>query len=177
MLRRGFAHYVAAREHATTNFERTELLELPISYDDLMRSARVRQRDDPEAARGSWLRARVWLAPRFPLNVQHMLLLLEVIATANKTARRMMAALQVWRDTEAFPMKVHMPLMLSVFAQLVCSAYAPCTAADAPDSCFELPADYEEKDLSDILAESMGVEGGAHGGGGGAEYVEPGLGF
>ena len=134
----------------------------------------MRQRDNPEES-GSWLRARVWLAPSFPLNVQHMLLLLEVIATANKTARRVMAALQVWRDTEAFPMKVHMPLMLSIFAQLACSGYAPCTAADAPDSCFELPADYEEKDLSDILAESVGVEGGADGGG--AEYDEPGFGF
>ena len=181
VLGRSFAHYVAAREHATTNFERSELLHLPVSYDDLMVSAGMRQRDDPEA-QGSWLRARVWLAPKFPLNVQHMLLLLEVIATANKTARRMMAALQVWRDTEAFPMKVHMPLMMSIFAQLVCSGYAPCTAADAPDSCFELPADYKERDLADILAESVGVEGDASGEGyygysRCAEYDEPGFGF
>ena len=30
----------------------------------------------------------------------------QVIATANKTARRVMAALEAWRHTEAFPMKV-----------------------------------------------------------------------
>jgi hypothetical protein len=152
-----FEQYLAARDHLD-NFEKSELLQLPVSYDDLMRTSGVRQRDDPET-QGSWLKARVWMAERFPLNVGHMLLLLEVIATANKTARRVMAALEAWRQTEAFPMKVHAPLMLTVFAQLACSRYAPCTAADAPDGSFEVPAGYLQQDMADILTESVGVEG------------------
>lgn len=152
-----FEHYIVAREHVE-NFERSELLQLPVSYDDLMRTSGVRQRDDPET-QGSWLKARVWMAERFPLNVGHMLLLLEVIATANKTARRVMAALEAWRQTEAFPMKVHAPLMMTVFAQLACSRYAPCTAADAPDGWFEVPGGYLQQDMADVLTESVGVEG------------------
>ena len=86
-----------------------------------------------------------------------MLLLLEVIATANKTASRVRSALVAWRHSEAFPMKVHMPLMMTVFAQLTCSGYAPCTAADAPDASFEVPAGYTRQDLAEILAESVSV--------------------
>ena len=152
-----FEHYIAAREHLD-NEVRSELLQLPVSYNDLMRSSGVRERGDPQT-QGSWLKARVWMAERFPLNVGHMLLLLEVIATANKTARRVMAALEAWRQTEAFPMKVHAPLMLTVFAQLACSHYAPCTVADAPDGSFELPADYLQQGMEDILTEAVGVEG------------------
>ena len=151
-----FEQYIAAREHLD-NEVRSELLQLPVSYNDLMRSSGVRERGDPQT-QGSWLKARVWMAERFPLNVGHMLLLLEVIATANKTARRVMAALEAWRQTEAFPMKVHAPLMLTVFAQLACSHYAPCTVADAPDGSFELPADYLQQDMEDILTEAVGVE-------------------
>ena len=44
----------------------------------------VRKENNPEE-HGSWLKARVWLAPRFPLNVQHMLLVLEVLAAVNKS--------------------------------------------------------------------------------------------
>ncbi len=74
-------------------------------------------------------------------------------------------------------MKVHMPLLMTIFAQVACSRYAPCTPADAPDSWFELPAGYEQRDLGDILADSLGVEGGSSTrGGGGAEATgEPGL--
>ena len=56
-------------------------------------------------------------------------------------------------------MKVHMPLLMTVFAQLSCSHYAPCSAADAPDGLFELPRDYEEVDLADILSESVTLTG------------------
>ena len=68
-----FDHYLSARENLG-NFERSELLQLPLSYDDLMRSAGVRRRGEPEV-QGSWIRARVWMAERFPLNVGHMLLI------------------------------------------------------------------------------------------------------
>lgn len=54
-------------------------------------------------------------------------------------------------------MKVHVPLMMTVFAQLACSRYAPCTAADAPDSSFDVPAGYEQQEMADILADSVSI--------------------
>ena len=55
-------------------------------------------------------------------------------------------------------MKVHMPLLLTVFAQLSCSNYAPCTSNDAPDSLFELPEGYELRELSEILEETIALD-------------------
>ena len=48
---------------------------------------------------------------------------------------------------------------MTVFAQLACSRYAPCTAADAPDDWFEVPCDYEQRDLTDILSDSVSLVG------------------
>jgi hypothetical protein len=120
-----FDKYVACRGRENSNQITSELLQIPVTYDDLMKSVGVRDRQHPSDD-GSRLRAKLWLAKDFPLNVEHMQLLLDVIAHANGTARRMSAVLERWRERDVFPMKVHVPLLMTLYAQLICSDYRPC---------------------------------------------------
>ena len=89
-----FEAYVANRHaaaRANANQVSSELLQIPVSYDDLMKCVGYREREHPETE-GSRLRAKVWLARDFPLNVSHMQLLLDVIAHANTSAARLSQA-------------------------------------------------------------------------------------
>jgi len=155
-LHGSFEAYVAARDAWDENRITTELMQVPISYDDLMKMNGVRPKEDNE---GSRLRAKVWLAREFPLSLDHMRLLLDVIAVANKSAAKVSAALGNFSDRDAFPMKVHVPLLLSLYAQLGCTDFEPNGCQKLPPGWFDVPADYEEvspdKVLDSLLSSSL----------------------
>jgi len=65
------------------------------------------------------LQARVWLAKDLPLTIEHMQLLLNLIALANGTAAKMADALARMGDRDVFPMRLHVPLVLSFYARYI----------------------------------------------------------
>ena len=103
----------------------------------------------------------MWLAPQasgFPLTLEHLLLVLRVLAVANTGAARMAATLES-SGLEQFPMRVQVPLLMTLYAQVLCSKCEPCAAADAPDAHFELPEGYDEGDMLSILTDAVGELG------------------
>mmetsp|Transcript_47228 Transcript_47228/g.156544 ORF Transcript_47228/g.156544 Transcript_47228/m.156544 type:complete len:326 (+) Transcript_47228:959-1936(+) len=140
-----FLGYVAARGRDFSDGVRSELMQVPMTYDDLMKSVGMRQRGDAEQE-GSTLRARVWLAHDSPLNVEHLQLILNLLALINQHASDAAHALGRWPERDAFPMKVNVPLPLSLYAQLVVADVKPAGGAAMPASHFAVPDEYEEMD-------------------------------
>ena len=163
-LRGGYDEYAAedAREAARASLVVSELLELPVTTGDALKAAGLSKKSDDPEAQGSRLRARVWLAPQasgFPLTLEHLLLVLRVLAVANTGAARMAATLEKFKGLEQFPMRVQVPLLMTLYAQVLCSKCEPCAAADAPDAHFELPEGYDEGDMLSILTDAVGELG------------------
>ena len=121
----------------------------------------------------------MWLAPQasgFPLTLEHLLLVLRVLAVANTGAARMAATLEKFKGLEQFPMRVQVPLLMTLYAQVLCSKCEPCAAADAPDAHFELPEGYDEGDMLSILTDAvgeLGLDDDTKGAGGGAGPQAP----
>ena len=115
----------------------------------------------PEEESGTLLRARLWLAPDFPLNAAHFALLLELFAVASKRARRARAALLRWQLRDAFPVKLYLPLLLTVWAQITCTHFEPLSdgGASLPAGYFDVPLGFEIKDASlDSVATELGAD-------------------
>ena len=97
------------------------------------------------------LRARVWLAPTFALSAAHLELLLEFMGRmGSRHASRVAAAISGWDMGSAFPIRVHLPLPLTLWAQISCTDFRrlDASASGLPDDWFDVPADYERKDAS-----------------------------
>jgi hypothetical protein len=111
------------------------MLSLPTSYADLMKTLGLRDK----GTQGSLLHARMWLVRDFPLNLSHLLLVLRVVSVANARVRQLVAVLEQWKHADFFSMKVHIPLFLSLYAQVVCLGYRPLVEEDAPEGWFDVP--------------------------------------
>ena len=65
-----------------------------------------------------------------------------------------------WRVlTEAFPMRLHMPLLLTVWAQISCSDYKPLDGASLPPGWMEVPSGYR-REVGDPEKVLFGDDGG-----------------
>ena len=149
-----FAAYVAGAEIAVLQNTRSAPVVLPVNTDGALKAVGLRKQQQEES--GSVLRARLWLAPQFPLNAQHFSLLLGIIAVASKKVARAQAAIRRWQMRDAFPMKLHLPLFLTVWASVTCSGYKPLSEADLPaSSWFDVPGEYERREskLENVAAE------------------------
>ena len=59
--------------------------------------------------------------------------------------------LERWSERDVFPMKVHVPLLMTLYAQLLVADYRPCGEKEAPDEWFDVPTHYAETDMSETL--------------------------
>ena len=86
--------------------------------------------------------------------------------------RKVQAAMAAWELREAFPMKLHVPLLLTVWASITCTSYKPLDAASLPAGWFDVPDEYTRKESSpEKVAEEMGL--GTGGGMGSGPAGEP----
>jgi hypothetical protein len=145
-----FEAYVAARGRDYSNLVEGELLQVPVSYSDLMKSVGWRDRGDA-SQEGSILKARVWLARGLPLTVGHMQVLLNLIGLTNRTAANMAEALGQWDERDVFPMRLHVPLFLSLYARISVEAFQADGGGPMPPSHFNIPPDFEEADVEMAL--------------------------
>ena len=90
----------------------------------------------------------------FDLTAQHFLLLLDVMGVASRRARQVQQAIAAWDMDEAFPMRIHLPLLLTVWAQVTCTEYRRLDKRSLPDGWLSVPKDYERK-VADVEAVLM----------------------
>ena len=99
------------------------------------------------------LRAKVWLAPKFALNAEHLELILEMMGQMGNThARKVAEAITRLELREAFPLRVHLPLPLTLWAQISCTDFKLLSADDEhgglPADWFTVPQSYEKRESS-----------------------------
>lgn len=151
-----FEGYVAARGRDFSDLVEGELLQVPVSYGDLMKSVGWRDRGDA-SQEGSLLKARVWLARGLPLTVEHMQMLLNLIGLTNRTAANMAEALGQWDERDAFVMRLHVPLFLSLYGRISVEAFQADGGAAVPPSHYNVPADFKESDVDTALQKLLGI--------------------
>ena len=87
----------------------------------------------PKAFRGT-----VWMAEGHPLSVRALFPLLDVCAAVNKHFAKVRRFLAKWADVDACPVRLQVPLFMTVYAQVVFRDFELLTPADAA----ALPADF-----------------------------------
>ncbi|GIL79568.1 hypothetical protein Vretimale_12287 [Volvox reticuliferus] len=103
---------------------------------------------------------RCWMAESFPLSLKQLLPLLEVVGTANKAFSKVARFMQKYGDLDMFPVKVQVPLILTVFMLLSFKQFrllgnGPDCMAAPPDEFFQIPPGYTEDNLERAQSRSV----------------------
>ncbi|KAK3270775.1 hypothetical protein CYMTET_20842 [Cymbomonas tetramitiformis] len=96
--------------------------------------------------------ARCWLAENFPLRVDQLLSLLDIMSHANKHFSKVQKYVQKCVDMGLFPVKIQVPLMMTVYA-LLCFRELKILNAPLADSFFDVPQGYTLVSLEEALEE------------------------
>ena len=83
-------------------------------------------------AGGRTLRARLWMASGFPMRLSELVPLLGVVGAANKQIARVGRFMARYSGLDLFPVRIQVPLLLTVYAVVGFSAFKELTPADAP---------------------------------------------
>jgi hypothetical protein len=120
-----------------------------------------KKRKPPKEPKPRKITARCWLAEGFPLKVDDLLPILDVMSHANKHLKKVNKFVKYWRGEHGgfFPVKVQVPIVMTVyavmhfrdFALLPRDAEAP---GGVPPDHFDVPAGYAFKTLGDALREA-----------------------
>jgi len=86
-----------------------------------------------------------------------MQLILNLIGLTNGHAAKMADALGQWDDRDVCVMRLHVPLLLSLYARVSVEAFTPSGGAAMPLSHFEVPASYTESDSEKALTKLFGI--------------------
>ncbi|KAF8072507.1 ankrd13c [Scenedesmus sp. PABB004] len=119
------------------------------------------------AGGGRLLKARCWMAQSFPMSLSQLLPLLDVIGAANKHVAKAGRFLAKWAQLDAFPVKLQVPIIFTVYLLLSCKAFTRLTPGgpDPPpgDDFFAVPPHYRRKLLAEVMdkaaASMLGVSG------------------
>jgi hypothetical protein len=81
---------------------------------------------------GRTLRARLWMAQGFPMRLSELVPLLAVIGSANKQISKVAKFMARYAGLDLFPVRIQVPLLLTVYAVVGFSRFEPLSEADAP---------------------------------------------
>eukprot|EP01025_Chloroclados_australasicus_P011006 TRINITY_DN1476_c0_g1_i4.p2 TRINITY_DN1476_c0_g1~~TRINITY_DN1476_c0_g1_i4.p2 ORF type:complete len:641 (-),score=64.94 TRINITY_DN1476_c0_g1_i4:470-2161(-) len=95
------------------------------------------------------LRGRCWMAQNFPMKLRQLLPLLEVIGQANKHLAKAANFMKKYSDMDMFPVKIQVPLLLTVFIMLTFKEFQELGPVD--DEFFLVPSDYKQKSLESAI--------------------------
>ena len=107
--------------------------------------------------------ARCWLAEGFPLTVDDLMPILDVMSHANKHLKKVNRFVQYWRGEHGgfFPVKVLVPIVMTVYAVMRFQDFTLLpkdgSSGLAPDH-FKVPPGYKEKTLVEALKEAEAEE-------------------
>lgn len=81
---------------------------------------------------GRTLRARLWMAEGFPMRLSALVPLLEVIGSANKQISKVGRFMSKYAGLDLFPVKIQVPLLLTVYALVGFSKFHELGPGQAP---------------------------------------------
>jgi len=105
------------------------------------------------------MKARCWLVRDFPIKAAHASSILDVLARANKHAERINRVFKYWCEhhAEMFPVKIQVPLMLTIYAQLQFKDFKKLERSELnaklAQGFFDVPKGYRLKSVEEMLAE------------------------
>lgn len=127
----------------------------PIAADDDDRPRKPKKPPKPRSVSG-----RCWLAEAFPLTVRDLLPILDCMGHANKQFKRVSKFLDRLNQMDVFPVKVKVPLMLTVYGMLTFRGFERREGASAlNDDVFAVPTDYTTATVEDVLGPLAGPPG------------------
>ncbi|GLC40853.1 hypothetical protein PLESTB_000015800 [Pleodorina starrii] len=139
------------------------------------------------AKRSRKISGRCWMAESFPLSLKQLLPLLEVVGTANKVFAKVARFMQKYGDLAMFPVKVQVPLILTVYVLLSFKQFrllgeGQGRAPPPPDDFFLVPPGYTEDKMEHLQKAEAGPDpaageerNGAEGGPEASSGAEPGV--
>ncbi|GMH32202.1 hypothetical protein BSKO_00036 [Bryopsis sp. KO-2023] len=96
------------------------------------------------------LTGRCWMAEDFPMSLQQLLPLLDVVGHANKHLGKVAKFMRKYGDMNMFPVKIQIPLLLTVYL-LVSFKKFKFTEPDDKTS-FEVPEGYKKVSLDELMS-------------------------
>mgnify|MGYP001958052763 FL=1 len=122
---------------------------------------RARKKKEGKDEKPRRVTARCWLADEFPMSVDDLLPILDVMSHANKHLNKANRLIQYWRKDHgaSFPVKVLVPIAMTVYVVMRFKDFARLPATDdglsgLPPGHFDIPAGFVLKSLDQALKEA-----------------------
>lgn len=154
-----FEEYCASANEVRENETRVKPLGASSSLADGDDDGKARHKP-AKKAKAKKVTARCWLVRDFPINAAQLSKILEIFTLVNKSAKRVGDVVEYWRDNhpDVFPVKIQVPLALSVYAQLHFKDFKALSAREREEKLesgfFDIPSDYRVKSMDELLDEA-----------------------
>lgn len=154
-----FEEYCASANEVRENETRVKPLGASSSLADGDDEGKAR-RKPAKKPKAKKVTARCWLVRDFPINAAQLSKILEIFTLVNKSAKRVGDVVEYWRDNhpDVFPVKIQVPLALSVYAQLHFKDFKALSAREREEKLesgfFDIPSDYRVKSMDELLDEA-----------------------
>eukprot|EP00803_Ostreobium_quekettii_P004166 evm.model.scf_1272.2 EVM.evm.TU.scf_1272.2 scf_1272:8841-12435(-) len=108
------------------------------------------------------LTGRCWMAEDFPMSLQQLLPLLDVVGHANKHLGKVARFMRKYGDMNMFPVRIQVPLMWTVYLLLSFKKFKFCDK-ESEAASFAVPAGYTKVSLDNFITDSSSHEGNTSG--------------
>ena len=133
----------------------------PLTAKQKWKMERARKKKEGKDEKPRRVTARCWLADEFPMSVDDLLPILDVMSHANKHLNKANRLIQYWRKDHgaSFPVKVLVPIAMTVYVVMRFKDFARLPATDdglsgLPPGHFDIPAGFVLKSLDQALKEA-----------------------
>eukprot|EP00210_Caulerpa_lentillifera_P000558 g539.t1 len=113
------------------------------------KSPTVEESHGDKKTKGKKLSGRCWMAEDFPMSLQQLLPLLDVLGHANKHLSRVSKFMKKYGDMHMFPIKIQVPLLLTVYLLL---SFKKFKYTNNKKISMDLPGNYVRIKLEDVLS-------------------------
>ncbi|CAG9460116.1 unnamed protein product [Pedinophyceae sp. YPF-701] len=133
-----------------------ELAELELPEDDVKDhvldplSRDKATKDAPRKRRVRTFKSKWWMADGFPLKVEQLLPILDLFGSGNPAFERVSAFIRGSVRGGLFPLRVQIPLILTVHATMAFSGFAPVAPGEYSEDFFLPPPDYTQLSIEDV---------------------------
>jgi len=137
----------------------------PLSMDALFKprgaggpSQRSQRAADKKAPRK--VTSRLWMAENFPISLSDFLPIMDIIGHANKHMKRVSEFMRKYGERSLFPVKIHVPLIMTVFAMVCFRKFEFLQAGDEglEPGFYEIPPDFEETTVEEMFGVRSAVK-------------------
>ncbi|GHP11965.1 hypothetical protein PPROV_001069200 [Pycnococcus provasolii] len=144
-------------------------------------AAASREKEDAKKEKPRKVAARCWMAEGFPFSLKELLPLLHIIGRVNKTIMKVSKFIERYGTMDLFPVKLQVPIAMTVYLLVTFRDFqrrgdepSKTNAGwgwfgggssgggsfdtlirpdDVPEGFFDIPSDYKEREVEDVLKE------------------------